>query len=80
VDNIKITVVKKCNQEEVQDIALTENVIARYAPASSVTIQHDFDKAVAIISNLEKQFFNTLLFERGNLKFTRIVNRQLITN
>ncbi len=37
-------------------IALTENCeIARYAPSSSTTIQHDFDKAVAIISELEKQ-------------------------
>jgi hypothetical protein len=37
-------------------IALTENCeIARYAPSSSATIQHDFDKAVAIISELEKQ-------------------------
>jgi hypothetical protein len=51
-----------------KDIALTENCeIARYAPASSVTIQHDFDKAVAIISNLKNSFLNTLLFERGNL-------------
>jgi hypothetical protein len=37
-------------------IALTENCeVARYAPSSSVTIQQDFDKAVAIISELEKQ-------------------------
>lgn len=37
-------------------INLTENCeIARYAPSSSVAIQQDFDKAVAIISDLEKQ-------------------------
>jgi len=37
-------------------INLTENCeFARYAPASSGAIQHDFEKAVAIISELEKQ-------------------------
>lgn len=37
-------------------INLTENCeFARYAPSSSVSIQQDFDKAVAIISELEKQ-------------------------
>lgn len=37
-------------------INLTENCeFARYAPSSSVAIQQDFDKAVAIISELEKQ-------------------------
>lgn len=37
-------------------IALTENCeLARYAPSTSVTIQQDYDKAVAIISELEKQ-------------------------
>ncbi|AWG20960.1 BatD protein [Flavobacterium faecale] len=37
-------------------INLTENCeFARYAPASSATIQEDFDKAVMIISVLEKQ-------------------------
>ncbi|MES2545246.1 MAG: BatD family protein [Bacteroidota bacterium] len=37
-------------------INLTENCeFARYAPASSVAIQQDFDKAVTIISELEKQ-------------------------
>ena len=37
-------------------IALTENCeVARYAPSSSVAIQQDFDKAVVIISDLEKQ-------------------------
>ena len=37
-------------------INLTENCeFARYAPASSVAIQEDYQKAVAIISDLEKQ-------------------------
>lgn len=57
-DNIQeVLLSRNANPEAVNDfIALTENCeIARYAPASSVTIQHDFDKAVAIISNLEKQ-------------------------
>ena len=37
-------------------ITLTENCeIARYAPSSSATIHQDFDKAVLIISELEKQ-------------------------
>jgi hypothetical protein len=37
-------------------IALTENCeLARYALISSSTIQQDFDKAVSIISDLEKQ-------------------------
>jgi hypothetical protein len=49
---------RNANPDAVNDfIAYTENCeIARYAPASSVTIQHDFDKAVAIISNLENRF------------------------
>lgn len=37
-------------------IALTENCeLARFAKSSTATIQHDFDKAVFIISDLEKQ-------------------------
>ncbi len=37
-------------------INLTENCeFARYAPSSSVAIQYDFDKAVVVISELEKQ-------------------------
>jgi hypothetical protein len=37
-------------------IALTESCeLARYAPSTSVMIQQDYDKAVAIISSLEKQ-------------------------
>ncbi|PJJ10276.1 oxygen tolerance protein BatD [Flavobacterium sp. 1] len=57
-DNIQeLLLSKKANPQAVNDfIALTENCeIARYAPSSSATIQHDFDKAVAIISELEKQ-------------------------
>jgi len=48
---------KNVNPETVIDfIALTENCeIARYAPSSSATIHQDFDKAVLIISELEKQ-------------------------
>ena len=39
-----------------QFISLTENCeLARYAPSTSVSIQHDYEKAVEIISNLEKQ-------------------------
>jgi hypothetical protein len=57
-DNIQeLLLSKKANPEAVNDfIALTENCeIARYTPSSSATIQHDFDKAVAIIAELEKQ-------------------------
>jgi len=48
---------RNANQDAVNEfIALTENCeIARYAPSSSVTVQQDFDKAVFIISELEKQ-------------------------
>lgn len=39
-----------------QLITLIESCdFARYAPSSTVSIQHDYDKAVAIISELEKQ-------------------------
>lgn len=57
-DNIQeLLLSRKANPQSVNDfIALTENCeIARYAPSSSATIQHDFDKAVTIISELEKQ-------------------------
>ena len=57
-DNIReLLLSRKASPEAVSSfIALTENCeIARYAPSSSATIQHDFDKAVAIISELEKQ-------------------------
>nr|WP_315201106.1 BatD family protein [uncultured Flavobacterium sp.] len=57
-DNIQeLLLSRKASPEAVGHfIALTENCeIARYAPSSSATIQHDFDKAVSIISELEKQ-------------------------
>ena len=57
-DNIQeLLLSRNANQETVEEfIALTENCeVARYAPSSSVTIQQDFDKAVFIISELEKQ-------------------------
>ncbi len=53
----EILLSKNANPETVNSfINLTENCeLARYAPSSSVTIQQDFDKAVTIISELEKQ-------------------------
>jgi hypothetical protein len=57
-DNIQeVLLSRNANPETVTDfIALTENCeLARYAPASSTSIQNDFDKAVEIISELEKQ-------------------------
>jgi hypothetical protein len=57
-DNIQeLLLSRKANPEAVNDfIVLTENCeFARYAPASSTSIQQDFDKAVLIISELEKQ-------------------------
>lgn len=57
-DNIKeILLARNANPISVDDfIALTENCeIARYAPSSSATIQKDYEKAVSIISDLEKQ-------------------------
>ena len=57
-DNIQELLLSRNGKPEaVNDfIALTENCeVARYAPSSSVTIQQDFDKAVFIISELEKQ-------------------------
>jgi hypothetical protein len=57
-DNIQeLLLSRKANPEIVNDfISLTENCeVARYAPSSSATIQQDFDKAVIIISELEKQ-------------------------
>ena len=48
---------KNANIQSVQSfINLTENCeYARYAPSTSVSIKQDFDKAVSIISELEKQ-------------------------
>jgi hypothetical protein len=53
----EILLSRKANPETVSEfIALTENCeFARYAPSTSVTIQHDYDQAVQIISDLEKQ-------------------------
>ncbi len=56
----KITAIllsKNANPESVKSfISLTENCeFARYTPSTSVSIQQDFDKAVTIISELEKQ-------------------------
>jgi len=57
-DNIQeLLLSRNVNPEAVQSfIVLTENCeFARYAPASSASIQQDYDKAVLIISELEKQ-------------------------
>jgi hypothetical protein len=57
-DNIQeLLLSRNANPEVVQSfIVLTENCeFARYAPASSASIQQDYDKAVLIISELEKQ-------------------------
>ncbi|MFV8368906.1 BatD family protein [Flavobacterium sp. LB2R40] len=57
-DNIQdLLLSRNVKPEVVNDfITLTENCeVARYAPSSSVAIQQDFDKAVFIISELEKQ-------------------------
>jgi hypothetical protein len=57
-DNIReLLLSRNSNTETVQSfINLTENCeFARYAPASSASIQQDYDKAVLIISELEKQ-------------------------
>ena len=57
-DNIQeLLLSRNANQEIVNEfIVLTENCeVARYAPSSSATIQQDFDQAVFIISELEKQ-------------------------
>jgi len=53
----EILLSKNANPETVQAfLNLTENCeYARYAPASSVAIHQDYEKAVAIISDLEKQ-------------------------
>jgi hypothetical protein len=56
-DNIKeLLLTRNADPLAVDDfIALTENCeVARYAPSSSATIQK-IDKAVSIISDLEKQ-------------------------
>jgi len=57
-DNIReLLLSRNADPETVQNfIVLTENCeYARFAPASSASIQQDYDKAVLIISALEKQ-------------------------
>lgn len=57
-DKIKVLLLdKNAKTETIQSfIDLTENCeLARYAPLSSGSIEQDYDKAVAIISDLEKQ-------------------------
>ena len=69
--NIETTEMSKVNIESLllsnnadqnsvdQFINLTENCeIARYAPSTNATIQQDYDKAVLIIADLEKQLKN----------------------
>ena len=53
----EILLSRKADSESVTNfIALTENCeFARYSPASETAIQQDYDKAVVIISSLEKQ-------------------------
>ena len=53
----EILSVRKASSEAIASfINLTENCeFARYAPSSSTAIQQDYDKAVSIISELEKQ-------------------------
>jgi hypothetical protein len=53
----EILLERKANPESISAfINLTENCeFARYAPSTSAAIQEDYDKAVTIISELEKQ-------------------------
>ncbi|MFC4816199.1 BatD family protein [Flavobacterium sp. GCM10023249] len=53
----ELLLLKKANPETVdQFIALTESCdFARYAPSTSMSIQNDYNLAVSIISDLEKQ-------------------------
>lgn len=53
----EILLSRNANPETITEfIALTENCeFARYAPSTSVSIQQDYDQAIEIISNLEKQ-------------------------
>ncbi len=53
----QILIAKNANEATVESfIKLTENCdFARYAPSTSVSIQQDLDKAVTILSALEKQ-------------------------
>ncbi|GGD17259.1 BatD family protein [Flavobacterium orientale] len=57
-DKIRATLTEKKAQPETIDlfIQLTENCeFARYAPSTTVAMQQDYDKAVEVISELEKQ-------------------------
>jgi hypothetical protein len=57
-DKIKTFLLEKNAKEETVNlfIALTESCdFARYAPSTSTSIQNDYDLAVVIISELEKQ-------------------------
>ncbi|KAB1156004.1 BatD family protein [Flavobacterium luteum] len=53
----ELLISRKATSETVQSfIDLTQNCeLARYAPSSSVAIQQDYEKAVLILSDLEKQ-------------------------
>ena len=53
----ELLISKKATSQTVQSfIDLTQNCeLARYAPSSSVAIQQDYEKAVVILSDLEKQ-------------------------
>jgi hypothetical protein len=53
----EILLSRNANSETVKEfIVLTESCeLARYAPSSSTIIHQDYDKAVEIISELEKQ-------------------------
>ena len=53
----ELLISKKATSETVQSfIDLTQNCeLARYAPSSSVAIQQDYEKAVVLLSDLEKQ-------------------------
>lgn len=71
-DNIReLLLSRNANAETVQNfIDLTENCeFARYAPASSASIQQDYDKAVLIISELENRLFNFF-----NAKFAKKID------
>ena len=48
---------KQANQETINQFMVLMNdcEFARYAPSTNESMQHDFEKAVEIISELEKQ-------------------------
>ena len=61
-------------------INLTESCeLARYAPSTSVTIQQDYDKAIAILSSLEKQFgFTVIIFGHFQMPQNLLVSRYFL--